>query len=169
MKVSGVKKYAIEEALRMWKSKADHQYSFMREMKSIGWKSKELHDSGAFKRCLWKNSIVIKYITNQANIDEIAREVEQYRLAPPGFRKYLPKIYAYGKDYIIQDRVLFSCNHTSGRCNVKEIANKYELSDYKHNHGHSLNGTVKFFDWVYRRDDAWVFDSKKPLREDNNG
>lgn len=40
------------------------------------------------------------------------------------------------------------------RCNgLKEVQQAFDgyLFDYVHNHGHTICGTVKFFDWVYNR------------------
>ena len=168
--ISKRKEQAIKEALHIWKNQNRYRCSFAQKMKLVGWKPNDSWDNGSFKKCLLKDSIVIKYLNRpytSERINEIRREVEQFRVAPAGLKKHLPKIYEFSENFIIQDRVLLACWEYGGKCNAERIACKYELEDCYHNHGHSLNGTVKFFDWVFRRDDPWIYDYDKPLLDDS--
>lgn len=156
-RISKVKRDAITEALQVWNMQSRNTFSarknFTRQMKERGW---NYIGSGCYKICLAKGSIVAKYLETSLNVpefqNEIKKEVDQWNMAPSKFKKYLPRIYSFDKGLIVQDKVLVKCNE--GYCaGLHEITQKFpdRLYDYHNNHGHTLRGTVKFYDWVYNR------------------
>lgn len=178
------KRRNVCEAIEMWKNinpfnSDDYIRSvtiFEQNLIRLGWSANKLHsDHGSFKNCLWKGSIVAKYsnsIKDECCIHEVKREFEQYRIMPKRLKKYFPHIYVlYDGLLLIQDRVLIKCQDRSKynlQCNLHNIISDSGLRgirDYDHNHGHSLAGTVKFFDWVYRRTSPWVDSFDRPLKE----
>ena len=171
---SKIKKELILQVLVVWGKykKRKNKTPFVKDMRDLGWSDSILHGHGSFKICLWKNSIVAKYGTSEAPtaIAELEREVEQYKVIPRDVKKYFPRIYAFKNGLIVQDRVLVTCkDHTNEKlklCNLSSVAHKIgNMNDYTHNHGHSLAGTVKFFDWVYNRKHPWLGDLSKSLEE----
>lgn len=156
--ISQIKYYNILQASKIWnnesrKSESSRQ-DFLIELKAFGWES--IETNACFKVCVAKDSIIAKYAklpNNDESINEMDREFQQWKLAPWQFRKHLPIVYSFYKGLMIQDRVLVKC-HKNEYC--KDVIEIYEiflphLYDYGHNHGHTIKGTVKFFDWVYNR------------------
>jgi len=170
--VSALKRRLIFQALDTWHdcNESGLRFTLMME-KDFGWSSSLLHSSpGSFKNCLWKKSIVVKFGKNGNNCDELTREYEQYLILPQKCRKHLPRSYILENGLLIQDRVLVKCKEEYGVCVTYDIRKQFEnrLQDYHHNHGHSKKGTVKFFDWVYRRQNPWLGQPKIPLTEDQD-
>jgi len=155
--ISKRKREAIEEAVGVWTSThtntSDGRERFAKKLEKLGWE--RLCTNAAFKNCYSKGSIIVKFAwspNNREQINEINREIQQWYQAPRKFRKHLPKIHVHLDGMIVQDRVMKYCH--SGTCcaKAKKVANKFDyLEDWGHNHGHSLKGTTKFFDWVFRR------------------
>ena len=174
--VSKLKQDLILQALASWEKNKGRRSNFLKEMKDSGWSSNIIHCHGSFKECLWKGSIIAKYSRNNSlhTLAEVKREYEQYASVPEKLRKHFPKTYIFINGLLIQDRVLLKCGeHKSKPCNVGSIVNKFKfnsayttLYDYAHNHGHSRTGTVKFFDWVYRRVNPWLENHAMPLSEE---
>lgn len=137
---------------------------------------------GSFKESFIIGKLVVKTtVTNRINkgcaseeVTEIKREVEQYKYAPPGFRKHLPRLFVCINDFVmIQERVLI--RSLDGKdadlfiTRVDKLAEKYDLYDYIHNYGIGLDGRVKFFDWVWRRDDNHDYNPDLPLKKNYQG
>lgn len=169
--VSKVKQQLIHEALRVWTKhwhKADRT-PFITEMKQLGWSDYMTHGHGSFKTVVWKGSIVAKFIYADGRPEadaEIEREWEQFRTAPKKLKRHLPKSYCFKNGLLIQDRVLLKCADVVG-CNNVNIGMDLGLQDYGHNHGHSKAGTVKYFDWVWRRMNPWLNNLNTPLKGEN--
>ena len=155
---SNAKFSLIVEAIGV--AKAVNKQNPKETLRSKKW---ELLGTGLFKHCMAKGSIVFKFPVNSNGLDELRREYDQWK-NPPGieFRNHLPVTYALIDDIVlIQDRVMASCNRvfntTSGmnECDqyntVWDLANRYNLSDFYGNHGHTKNGKIKFFDSVWDR------------------
>ena len=163
MYVSKVKKELVSEALKIWDDSNKNIELFKKALVSGGWKATA---PGSFKNCFWKNSIIVKFSSRgddkTCNL-EIQREWEQRRYAPKGLKKHFPKIHAYKDDLIIQDRVILKCDQVS-TCDMNSIKNSFNLKDAAHNHGHSINGNVKFFDWVYFRTGKYLELKHKNVR-----
>lgn len=160
-KVTKVKRRAIEEALFVWTSKDRKtdggRKDFYAEMEKLGWKETGY---GSYKCCLCKESIAIKYSKNVNHEEsnwEVKREFEQFQRATNKFKRYLPVVYAFVDGLLIQDKVLVKCNYGANCKEAQKIANKFPVLDYGHNHGHSIKGVVKFFDWVYNRQWSLVY------------
>jgi hypothetical protein len=156
-KTSKIKATAIKEAVEAWSSSntstCKGRCKFGEKIIKLGWK--KICSDAAFKSCYFKDSIIIKFARNPGDINscnEVTREVQQWKMAPRNFKKHIPKIYTYIDGLIVQDRVMLECESYVKCKKARDVANKFNyLSDWKHNHGHSKKGTVKFFDWVYRR------------------
>jgi len=152
--VSPKKRKFIQEALMLWdksRKSAHQQANFIERMTNAGWVNKNA-EYGAHKECFWKGMVAIKFARNNAaqSILEIQREWEQAKVAPKELKKYFPKSYIYKEGFLIQDRVLLKCNQVAS-CDSYDVANRFQLYDADHNHGHNLAGNLKFFDWVYYR------------------
>jgi len=125
--------------------------------------------AGLYKECWARDSIVVKFAkhddpAHQNNsLLEIIREYDQW-INPPDldFRKHLSRTYAIvDGEIIIQDKVMLPCatafnvNRGFHTCcfndKLYSIANKYELTDFISNHGHTPKGNIVFFDSVWRR------------------
>jgi hypothetical protein len=159
---SNIKFRTIIEALKIYYG---HKDEFGTVLKSRGWEDLGF---GYYKRCMAKNSIVVKFpkeLYYDQCLDErkkeIAREYDQW-INPPSidFRKYLPRTYVLIDGiFLIQDRVLGKCiydpNYGYNVCTclseVESLAATYDLQDYYQNHGHTLKGNIKFFDSVWNR------------------
>lgn len=156
-KTSKVKATAIREAIRVWTNADTNtcqgRREFSRKIIKLGWK--RVDSNAAFKACYFKNSIVVKFARNPESTEssnEVTREVQQWKMVPRKFKKYIPRIHAYVNGLIVQDRVMVECESYTKCKRAKNIAKEFNyLNDWAHNHGHSKKGTVKFFDWVYRR------------------
>jgi len=168
-RVSKVKQDLIREVVDGWLAhlRSDNKDAFVLEMGRLGWSGANLHGFGSFKRFIWKDNIIAKFANtdNQVCSAEIDREWEQFNTAPTAIKKYLPNAYILKNGLLVQDRVVLKCNQVS-KCNVDAIANELKLNDYGHNHAHNFVGTVKFFDWVWRRHDPWTSDFNKPLKDE---
>jgi hypothetical protein len=164
---SKIKFDAIIEAMEIYNDYRNAWNSdfFLTEMKFRGW---EYMGHGLYKECISKGSIVVKFIRHcyatwedpNATL-ELIREYDQW-VNPPevSFRKYLPRTYAlFDYKILIQDKVLVKCIKEYKNCvneciqtaEVKLLADRYNLQDYQTNHGHTLNGSIKFFDSVWNR------------------
>ena len=155
--ISYKKLKAVRQAQRLWRSAKGNNVKFSTKLEAHGWVRAGF---GSFKQCYSKGSIVVKYSTHNGNNWEVKREWEQWNCAPKGLRKHLPWTYCIldGR-VLIQDRVL--CKKGSAWQN--NLASKFELKDQGHNYGYSKRGVVKFYDWVYRRDNNHVDDHDLPL------
>ena len=166
-RLSKRKQSAIRQASREWtthlRTKGKKTGQFVRRMEQLGWVN--MHSGGAYKTALCKNNIVIKFATNQRYREaqqEVSREFEQWKTVPSSFKRHLPKVHLYNNGMLVQDRVMVTCDWGCAKAN--KIATKFKhLYDYDHNHGHSVAGTVKFFDWVYNRTWDIVDDPNTPL------
>lgn len=151
--VSLIKRANIIEARAEWKKACRHktQVKFVDHMEKRGWE--HLDYDCAFKTCLAKNSIVIKFskYSYEDTLLEIKREYEQWLYVPQSFKKHLPRIYLYENNAIIQDRVLKVCHNWNCKLMLK-VAKEFPIEDYHQNHGHNIRGMVKFYDWVWKRD-----------------
>jgi len=158
--VSKIKSTIINEAISVWnKTKNTNttagRTTFAKKLKEIGWK--RIGTSAAYKTCYAKNSIVVKFTLSVNSVEacnEVEREFQQWNLAPKKFKKYLPRSYALIDGLLIQDKVLVVCDcGWDGCADAKEIKKDFHnhLFDWQHNHGRTLKGTIKFFDWVYNR------------------
>lgn len=132
--------------------------SFVIYLKSKGWRRL---NGGIYKGCLYNGDVVIKVPKPYLNlydfenaIFEIGREQEQYKIK--GFTKYLPRLYMKNRIILVQEKLNrckcggFGCKPSS------KIANEFPLYDWEHNHGIDANGNIKFFDWVYKRNDYYL-------------
>lgn len=170
--ISNIKRNAILEALQEWKIKKPNNYNeslnFIKHMEELGWKD---IGYGAFKRCLVKNSIVIKFAMDPEGfscIREIDREYEQYISSPKELKKYLPKTYTLYNGLMIQDKVLENKCYSNCEDTISTLRNKFNLFDCYHNHGHNRIGKIKFFDWVWKRDGAYLTEDIKTIRLKDN-
>lgn len=164
--ISDTKRSIIMEALRLWKRKQDESIGSRRFLKIVdeyGW---ENDGCGAFKRCIIKGSIVAKYpLTSRCKEDrlwnesEVRREFEQWKYAPKLLKKYLPRCYAFIDNLLIQDKVINTGFDSKRRKELNKLIREFDLRDAEpHNVGFSRLGTIKFFDWVYKRRDEAVCD-----------
>jgi hypothetical protein len=172
--VSALKRRLIFQALDTWQDCEQDTDKYFTAMIELGWSNSRLHSrGGAYKTCLWKNSIVAKYVQpnnpyGREAHREIRREFEQYHAVPYKLKKYFPRSYILENGLLIQDRVLVECCDPYN-CMFSNNINKIfdnKLEDYVANHGHSRKGTIKFFDWVYKRMCPWILDPNIPLTED---
>lgn len=167
-RVSKIKQRLIQEVMGVWllHLQDDGKDAFIEQIYKLGWSGNKLHGFGSFKNTIWKNNIIAKfaYNENQACSVELERELEQFNTAPSALKKYLPNTYILKNGLMIQDRVVLKCDQVSN-CNVEDIAKKLNLRDYNHNHAHNFAGTIKFFDWVWRRIDPWLGNPDKPLKD----
>ena len=164
--VSKIKRELIFQAIEIWDQVSYDRSKFFTEMRKNNWSRNTSFYDGSYKTCLWKRSIVVKYAAEpncRESTCEIEREFEQYTSVPSKLKRYFTRSYIYYNGILIQDKVLKQCTCD---CNLSEISREFnnQIWDYKWNHGHSNKGTVKFFDWVYRRAKPW-FLSDKPLAE----
>lgn len=168
--VSALKYNLILQALGTWKSCKQDTDIFLDTLLDLGWEDSILYHEGSFKTCIWKKSIVAKFAKSDSSDDrlEVEREYEQYQTIPWELRKYFARSYVMSNGLLIQDRVLVQCMDRD-KCNMNDILSKfdYQLCDYTHNHGHSRKGTIKFFDWVFKRRSIWMDDSDEPLVDNN--
>lgn len=164
--ITKVKRVNVLQVYKIWNKKPrksqQSRRDFANEMRKFGW---ELIGSNAcFKLCVAKDSIIAKYARDPNYDDsnnEINREFQQSKLTPWQFKRHLPITYLFHKGLMIQDRVLVKCSKGVYCPKVIKVRNKFSphLHDYGHNHGHTIKGTVKFFDWVYNRSYDKVEDS----------
>lgn len=153
--VSKCKRDAIQEAIvELGKTKNKKSSAELGDFEACmikrGW---EHIGKGGFKTCLSKGTIILKYASdpdNKKSIGEVNREFEQWKNTPNKFKRHLAKTYALINGTLIQDRVLQKCGKYCSELNriIMEYPN---LMDTRQNHGHSLRGKLKFFDWVYNR------------------
>jgi hypothetical protein len=153
--VSKCKRLAIQEAITEWekaknKETIEGRQGFKARMINRGWK---WVGTGAYKACLSKSTIILKYAINPDNseaINEVNREFEQWKYTSNKFKKHLARTYTLIDGMLVQDKVLQKCGNFCDELNTlsKEYPN---LGDAWTNHGHSLRGKLKFFDWVYNR------------------
>lgn len=167
LSISKIKRKNIKEAVKEWnreeRKTSISRVNFYGSMMKFGWNKTSV---GGYKSCIVKDSIAIKWATDAhcfESINEVNRELEQWELTDYKFKRYLPIIYIIHKGLIIQDRVLVKCHEDIHCKSAKEIAKKFGLVDYGHNHGHTIKGTVKFFDWVYNRSWQKVNDKNIPF------
>jgi hypothetical protein len=167
--VSKVKHRNIIEALKVWNKKPRNtnraRESYIREMEKLGWAA---GGWGSYKKSLIKDSIVVKFAAypNKADcVNEVQREFEQWKLVPREFKKHLPRLYVFQKGLLVQDRVMHYCLN-GWACKCEEgIRSLFPVRDGQQNHGHTLKGTVKYFDWVYKRSWEKVSDPSIPFLE----
>lgn len=173
--VSKVKQELVLQVITLWEKLEGDKAKFDKEMKDLGWSTNVVHSHGSFKKCFWKGSIVAKYANNdyEPNLAEVKREYEQFHSVPKHLQKYFPRVYAFVNGLLIQDRVLLKCGELQNlnppqKCTLSEVYKEFDhrLDDYGHNHGHSKAGTVKFFDWVYKRRNPWLGKLHMPLYEE---
>ncbi|MHA2280170.1 MAG: hypothetical protein ACXAC5_04760 [Promethearchaeota archaeon] len=169
--VSVLKRRLIFQALDTWHDCKQNTDKYLTAMIEFGWSDSNLHNRyGSYKTCIWKNSIIAKYVKpdncyGEEAHKEIKREFEQYHAVPYKLRKYFARSYILENGLLIQDRVLVEC---SDKHNCTKDINKIfnnKLGDHVANHGHSKKGTIKFFDWVYKRIHPWFGNFNMPLTE----
>ncbi|KKL99800.1 hypothetical protein LCGC14_1810800 [marine sediment metagenome] len=167
--VSKCKRDAIQEAIiesekiKNKKSSVELE-DFEARMTKCGW---EHIGKGGFKTCLSKGTIILKYASypdSNKSIGEVNREFEQWKNTPSKFKRHLTKTYALINGTLIQDRVLQKCGKFCSELN-KVITEHPNLMDARQNHGHSLRGKLKFFDWVYNRTWDFVYSPDRELVE----
>lgn len=126
---------------------------FIFHLRSKGWRR---FNGGVYKLCLHNENLVVKMPNpkyygddfNDAKI-EIRREWEQSKI----IKRYVPTIFLYDDIIMIQEK-LKACKCRGWGCEEAQIiADRYGLDDWSHNHGTDKDGNIKFFDWVYRRND----------------
>lgn len=168
--ISKCKRSAIQEAVIEWKKAKNKntvtgREDFQAHMKSYGW---EHIGSGGYKVCLSKSTIILKYARNpncKASIREVEREFEQWECLPSKFRRHLAKTYILANGMLVQDKVLQRCSDIPCIEFDKLIKEYPNIKDAWGNHGHSLRGKLKFFDWVYNRHWDMVEDPCRKLIE----
>lgn len=167
---SAAKRELIHEVVETWYKyrQKDDKEPFFAEMKELGWSVELPHGMGSFKSIVHKGSIVAKFAQyDSMSCDaEVDREWEQFQTAPAKLKRHLPRCHYYGMGLLVQDKVIKRCRNSYDCSSSEELANELDLCDYGHNHGHNRLGTVKFFDWVWRRRGPWLEDLRKPLKED---
>jgi len=155
-------KQFILSTVKLFKAKKKLFYS---KLKKLGWKYLA---NGLYKKCYYKKQFVIKCINNEYEgaaecQNECKREYQQYYRAPKKLQKHFPKIYYYSTGVIIQEKVNeCDCDEGYSCKELDKITKNYScLNDTGHNHGIDKYGTVKFFDWVYFREDEYIYSTKK--------
>lgn len=144
MKKTDKKRCSIEEAIQLWsKSKTateDDRCKFIDEIKKLGWKA---IGYGAYKQCLVKNDIVIKFAPNPEYGEaarEVLREVEQWETAPQWLQRHLPNMYAFVKGLLVQEKVDKMCDHCCDCVKLNSLIDKHygHLYDCYQNPSHFI-------------------------------
>lgn len=141
---------------------------FYKGLKRLGWKPIPDDDMGCFKIVYRKGNIILKFLQeqNEKSYRESGMDTEWriWRRASPYKKRFIARCYEY-YDWclLFQERVPRLC-YKYDECKLGEdMASRFRIHDWTHNHGHK-NGRPVFFDYD-SGGDGWAWFNYQKYRK----
>ena len=133
---------------------------FHKRLPKLGWKPVPDDELGCFKQVYLKGTLVLKFVQEQTDTAYREAGLDQewriWRRASPYKKRFIARCYEYYKwRLLFQERVPRLCEKFEECRKAQNLAARFRICDWMHNHGH-VKGRTIFFDYD-NHGDGWAW------------